>query len=148
MYQAVSLENSDMKISGNIKPFINSYHKRFCQSISPLWYLHSNHLPLLQLPSMIDAFVFHSMKWEKLCMKNAWRRKQFPFQHHLLINEKSTGFRQGFIILLVYIHVTRIKPPSVTAICFLLKSKNYQQQVNTLSVGFFAVPMLLSLDQY
>lgn len=90
---------------------------------------------------MTDAFVFYGIKWERLCMKNPWRRTQFPFQHHLLINEISTGTRQRFIIHIAYIHVTRTKQPTITDNCFLLKAKNYQQQqVNTLSVVFLLFP--------
>lgn len=42
-------KNSGNKISGNTKSFINWYHKRFCVSCSPLWYLSNNHSPLLQI---------------------------------------------------------------------------------------------------
>lgn len=79
---------------------------------SDLWYFHKNRHAH---PSLIDAFVFYGMKY-------AWREKQFPFQHHLLTNDKSKGIRQGFIIYTVYLHVTRTKQATMTDSCLLLKA--------------------------
>lgn len=55
-------ENSASNITGNPKPSINSYHKRFCQSIRPLWYLHNNHLTL-QVPAWLMKLCF--MVWNE-----------------------------------------------------------------------------------
>lgn len=123
-------KNSANKISGNTKSFINWYHKRFCLSCSSLWYLHNNHPPLLQISagSMLLQDEVRGCVWQ-----NAWGREQFPFQHHFLINEKSTGTRQGFLIDISFYLCCKNKT-SMTDNCFLLKANNYQQQqVNTLS---------------
>lgn len=83
----------------------------------------------------------------RLCMKNAWKQKQFPFQHHLLINEKSKGIRQGFIIHNVCTHVTRTKQAPMTDSYLLLKATSYHQQhINTLSVPFFCCSYAVLLD--
>lgn len=132
-------ENFASKTSGNTKSFIHWYHKTIYQSFRPLWYLHS-HPALLQISagSMLLQDEVRGYVWKMPEGGNS-----FLFQHHFLINEKSTGTRQGFLIHISFYLCCKNK--TMTDNCFLLKTSNYQQQqVNTLSVAFCCSHVLIT----